>query len=345
MGFYKEKTIKKLFALSGNLCAFPDSSSPVIDKESGSIVAEICHIKARNPEGARYDEFQSDEQRNAFENLVLMCGSHHKVIDDNPEKYTVELLQKIKNNHMLQHLNDEISDEDETKAVKILIEMAGGISSSIVSSHNQSSGQTANSITNINNYNLASSNTKTENQEVEKPDVKVFFENNEMYVEAHYRPDLTKIIQMKVENNGDKKFTDLQAFVDLEGYQKRFRRIPLTLPFESYELTEFGLARGGKQFFNVLEWSANYPNRINFKSPPKFHPENIITLEANQEVTMVIMILGSINPCIKRFTVYHNNEDLFIEEVDDNNKTQPIISIKHSREMLKNTGSRSRFNK
>ncbi|MGH7794506.1 MAG: hypothetical protein ACREQ2_06375 [Candidatus Binatia bacterium] len=41
-----EKTIKQLFALSGNVCAFPDCKVPIIEP-TGTITGEICHIKAR----------------------------------------------------------------------------------------------------------------------------------------------------------------------------------------------------------------------------------------------------------------------------------------------------------
>lgn len=98
MGSPKPKTIKRLFAIAGNVCAFPKCTSPLIDEDSGSIIGEICHIKARRATGARYDSNQSDEQRNAYENLVLMCPTHHKIIDDDEESYTVERLQKIKVN-------------------------------------------------------------------------------------------------------------------------------------------------------------------------------------------------------------------------------------------------------
>ncbi|HEY0428423.1 MAG TPA: TIR domain-containing protein [Pyrinomonadaceae bacterium] len=91
------KTIKKLFALSGNKCAFPHCSSLLVDEKSGSIIGEICHIKGKNPGSPRYDETQTDEQRNSFDNLILMCPIHHKIIDDNAETYTAERLQEIKN--------------------------------------------------------------------------------------------------------------------------------------------------------------------------------------------------------------------------------------------------------
>lgn len=47
-----EQTIKKLFALSGNLCAFPGCSSPIVEA-AGAITGEICHIHAQRKGGPR----------------------------------------------------------------------------------------------------------------------------------------------------------------------------------------------------------------------------------------------------------------------------------------------------
>lgn len=92
-------TIKRLFAVSGNECAFPGCATPLVDSPSGKVTGRICHIKARKPGAARYDASQSDDERNAFENLLLMCPIHHDVIDSDVESYTVERLQTIKAQH------------------------------------------------------------------------------------------------------------------------------------------------------------------------------------------------------------------------------------------------------
>lgn len=63
------------------------------------MTGEICHIRARSPGGPRYDTTQTDEQRHAFENLVLFCSVHHKIVDDQPAKFTAELLQDMKEMH------------------------------------------------------------------------------------------------------------------------------------------------------------------------------------------------------------------------------------------------------
>lgn len=93
-----EKTVRRLFALSGNMCAFPGCSLPVVES-AGTITGEICHIKARSKDGPRYDAAQSDEQRHAFENLILLCRRHHKVVDAESEVYTSDALQEIKTIH------------------------------------------------------------------------------------------------------------------------------------------------------------------------------------------------------------------------------------------------------
>jgi hypothetical protein len=98
MGAPSLPTIKTLFARSRNRCAFPDCSAPVVE-ESGTVTAEICHIRAFSPHGPRYDKNQTPEERNSADNLVLMCGRHHKIIDTETRKYTTATLLKLKREH------------------------------------------------------------------------------------------------------------------------------------------------------------------------------------------------------------------------------------------------------
>lgn len=91
----KLSTIKKLFALSGNQCAYTKCASPIIEN-SGSITGVVCHICARSPSGPRYNPLQTDEDRHGFDNLILMCARHAKLIDSEPSTYTTELLHDMK---------------------------------------------------------------------------------------------------------------------------------------------------------------------------------------------------------------------------------------------------------
>jgi len=95
MARLSEKTIKKLFALSGNVCAYPGCSAQII-APGGEVVGEICHIAARSPGGPRYNAAQTPHERDGYENLILLCGEHHKVVDASPEQWTSPNLTAIK---------------------------------------------------------------------------------------------------------------------------------------------------------------------------------------------------------------------------------------------------------
>lgn len=97
------KTHKILWGKSGNKCAFPDCKIDLAIDESEtdnpSLIGQEAHIIAKKKNGPRGDSILSTEQRDYYENLILMCSNHHKIIDDNHRKYTVNTLKKIKKNH------------------------------------------------------------------------------------------------------------------------------------------------------------------------------------------------------------------------------------------------------
>jgi len=88
-------TIKKLYAKSNNQCAFPGCSSPLVTRDN-TIMGDICHIKAKNSKGKRYDKNQTKEERHGFDNLILLCKNHHQEIDTNARKYTVDVIREFK---------------------------------------------------------------------------------------------------------------------------------------------------------------------------------------------------------------------------------------------------------
>ena len=95
MGKPSLSTIKRLFSAAGRRCAFPGCTTKIVG-ERGAIIGEICHIKARNERGQRYDPSQSEAERQGYDNLLLLCPTHHRTIDAQPEAFTVELLKKMK---------------------------------------------------------------------------------------------------------------------------------------------------------------------------------------------------------------------------------------------------------
>jgi hypothetical protein len=116
------KTLRQLYMLSGNLCANPGCATVLINA-NGTLVADVCHIKAEKPGGPRYDKSLTPEQRRAPENLILLCSTCHKLVDREPKKYTIAILTKWKRDRearfeavgdtLRQRYVDEIVDEAE----------------------------------------------------------------------------------------------------------------------------------------------------------------------------------------------------------------------------------------
>ncbi|MEJ5914719.1 hypothetical protein [Pseudokineococcus sp. 1T1Z-3] len=95
---FLEPTIKSLFALSGNQCAFPTCRSPIID-ELGQVVAQIAHIVGVGEKNtARAGPTFSPEQLREPSNLLLLCYAHHKATNDETT-YPVERMLRMKEQH------------------------------------------------------------------------------------------------------------------------------------------------------------------------------------------------------------------------------------------------------
>lgn len=97
------KTHKLLWGRSGNKCAMPDCRNELIvdetETDNESIIGDEAHIIARSNDGPRGESEMSSEDRDKYDNLILLCRIHHKVIDDQPNFYTAEKLREIKEQH------------------------------------------------------------------------------------------------------------------------------------------------------------------------------------------------------------------------------------------------------
>ena len=96
-----DKTRKLLWARSGNQCAL--CRHELIREPTGndddSIIGDECHIIAKNPNGPRGNPSIGKEYIDSYENLILLCKIHHKLVDDQPNTYTVDYLRKVKEEH------------------------------------------------------------------------------------------------------------------------------------------------------------------------------------------------------------------------------------------------------
>lgn len=93
---------KILWGLSGNRCAFPGCNHELyetIGENGNSLVGEECHIEAQNKGGPRYNVELNEAQIDNYNNLILLCPIHHKIIDDNPNDFSVRALKEMKAEH------------------------------------------------------------------------------------------------------------------------------------------------------------------------------------------------------------------------------------------------------
>jgi hypothetical protein len=91
---------KVLWARAHNSCAICKrtlvADGTATDRES--IVGDEAHIVARATTGPRGGLLASD-LTDTYDNLILLCKVDHKLVDDQPMKYTAELLRTLKVEH------------------------------------------------------------------------------------------------------------------------------------------------------------------------------------------------------------------------------------------------------
>ena len=99
----KDQDRKILWAKSGNMCSFPDCNTPLVHEETGGwVLGQEAHIKGGKPGSARYDPIQSPEERESYFNYILLCPTHHSMIDADLLRWTVEALHEMKAGHETQ---------------------------------------------------------------------------------------------------------------------------------------------------------------------------------------------------------------------------------------------------
>lgn len=99
------KSIKILWAEAAGRCAFPGCGIKLSTGGGGNIaphtIGEMAHIRGNKKGTNRHDASQSQADRDDYENLILLCPTHHEIIDaqENEEQYSVDLLLSMKAEH------------------------------------------------------------------------------------------------------------------------------------------------------------------------------------------------------------------------------------------------------
>jgi hypothetical protein len=95
----KDIDIKKLWGLSAGRCNYPACNEECIKflNDEATVIGEMAHMIAQSESGPRGISGGGDD---SYENLILLCPTHHKVIDKAPAgTFPVATLQDWKNNH------------------------------------------------------------------------------------------------------------------------------------------------------------------------------------------------------------------------------------------------------
>ena len=92
---------KLLWGQSGALCAICKTIIIESKENNNGIypIGVMAHIEGDKPGSARYNKSMIDKERSSYENHLLVCPICHTKIDNDPEKFTVEKLKKIKKEH------------------------------------------------------------------------------------------------------------------------------------------------------------------------------------------------------------------------------------------------------
>lgn len=80
-----EKTSKVLWAEAAGRCAFPECGEKLCMIQAGQFspfpFGEMAHIKGKREGTNRHDPDQSPVNRESYPNLILLCPTHHTIID------------------------------------------------------------------------------------------------------------------------------------------------------------------------------------------------------------------------------------------------------------------------
>jgi hypothetical protein len=91
---------KLLWARSGGICAFPACEQELVfGKETPIVLGEEAHVIARSPDGPRGHIPISEEERHTYQNLILLCPTHHTLVDKDRATWTAEKLYQMKYVH------------------------------------------------------------------------------------------------------------------------------------------------------------------------------------------------------------------------------------------------------
>ncbi|MBI1833458.1 MAG: hypothetical protein HYR90_01405 [Candidatus Andersenbacteria bacterium] len=100
---FTKRVVDTLAKRAGQKCSNPDckktTSGGNTDPAKATIIGEAAHIHGSKEGSARFDSNMTSEQRQDIRNAIWLCGNCHKRVDNDPVKYSTELLLEWKQRH------------------------------------------------------------------------------------------------------------------------------------------------------------------------------------------------------------------------------------------------------
>ena len=96
------KTRKILWARSGNRCAVCRHELVIegTTDDLAAIVGDECHITSKRPTGPRSRlGTEADAELDSYDNLILLCKTHHRLVDEQTSKFSIDRLRQTKTAH------------------------------------------------------------------------------------------------------------------------------------------------------------------------------------------------------------------------------------------------------
>ena len=122
---------KLLWGKAGNHCSYRFKGTTclqplVLDHEGNDVVlGNECHIIGEKPGSARY--LTDFTNRESYENAILLCPIHHKLVDDTEDVHTAEVLRRMKREHegMATSRTDAMNGPLKFEASEFVTEVSG----------------------------------------------------------------------------------------------------------------------------------------------------------------------------------------------------------------------------
>lgn len=95
------QTQRRLFAASAGYCQNPGCVNELFVEAAGKSIhiAEMAHVFAATDGGPRTNPSLSQEERGAFENLIMLCANCHTMVDKAPEAFPDKMILNWKREH------------------------------------------------------------------------------------------------------------------------------------------------------------------------------------------------------------------------------------------------------